>query len=235
MTAAAERGTAAAERGLPQVADAERADPHCLPTDRALELLAAAPWRRLAVIGDSLAEGVGDPVPGYPDLPWPERLRLLLADRDPALAYLNSGRRGLTSAQIAEEQLAGALAFAPDLACVLAGGNDTLSRTFDLARTTAGIDHLVGALSAAGAQPVLFTLMDFTYWREGRSPLRVRLLDINEEIRRLAEQHGALLVDMARHPASRERDMYSRDGIHPSMRAHAVIAAHLVRELSGVR
>jgi hypothetical protein len=40
----------------------EAADPHCLTLGTAGALLAEAPWRRLVVVGDSIAQGVREPV-----------------------------------------------------------------------------------------------------------------------------------------------------------------------------
>jgi hypothetical protein len=39
----------------------EAADPHCPGAGEGARLLQNAPWRRFAVIGDSLPEGLGDP------------------------------------------------------------------------------------------------------------------------------------------------------------------------------
>jgi hypothetical protein len=91
-------------------------DPFCLTDDVAVRLLADAPWRRLAVIGDSIAEGLGDPVDGYRDLPWAERLADGLSAAVGDLSYLNLGVRGLTAGEIRRTQLTDALAFSPDLA-----------------------------------------------------------------------------------------------------------------------
>ena len=43
----------------------EAADPYCLRAGEAKALLAGHPWRRFAVLGDSVASGVGDPIDGY--------------------------------------------------------------------------------------------------------------------------------------------------------------------------
>ncbi|SRR5690606_12714385 len=94
-------------------------------------LLAGAPWRRLVVLGDSVAEGIGDPAPGYPDRSWADQLALAVDRVAPGLVYRNLGVRGLESDRILEEQVPAAVRFAPDLAVVSAGGNDILGRRFD--------------------------------------------------------------------------------------------------------
>ena len=67
----------------------EANDTYCLCADEAGALLAGAPWRRLLVMGDSIAAGIGDPVQGYLDGGWADRLAAALA-----AAYLNVGRAG---------------------------------------------------------------------------------------------------------------------------------------------
>src|SRR5215211_3749346 len=78
----------------------EIADPHCLSDSDAADLLRGAPWRRFAVMGDSFAEGVGGPCPGYADVPWAERVAEALRANQPDLAYLNTGKMGLRTAEV---------------------------------------------------------------------------------------------------------------------------------------
>jgi hypothetical protein len=59
-------------------------------------------FRRIAVLGDSIAVHRGDPVDGYPTQTWAERLVLALAPD----AYLNLGVHGARAAEIRAGQLA---------------------------------------------------------------------------------------------------------------------------------
>lgn len=47
-------------------ASAEATDPYRLPDAEADQLLATAPWKRYVVVGDSLAEGLGEATPATP-------------------------------------------------------------------------------------------------------------------------------------------------------------------------
>ena len=49
-------------------------EPYALPFTRHVALLRGAPWRRVAVLGDSIAEGVREPHHGYRDLSWIDRI-----------------------------------------------------------------------------------------------------------------------------------------------------------------
>src|SRR6185369_7957676 len=91
--------------------DVETVDPWCLRDREAATLLAGHPWRRFAVLGDSVAEGLTEPVAGYHPLPFADRVRVELARSRPDLAYLNLGRRNLRAAEVRATQLAPALAF----------------------------------------------------------------------------------------------------------------------------
>lgn len=212
-------------------------DPYCLTDVEAARLVRRAPWQRLAVLGDSLAAGVGDDVEGYPSGGWAATVaRVLACVRGGDFAYLNLGERNRFAAEVREQQLAGALAFRPDLAVVLCGGNDMLRRRFDLTSVVAQMEAMVAALRAIGADVVTFGLMDIT--RSGlmpleyTEPLRERLRRYRDAVAALASRQGAIHVDLSEHPAAAEAASYSPDLLHPSARGHAVIATATVFELA---
>ncbi|MCX4763970.1 SGNH/GDSL hydrolase family protein [Streptomyces sp. NBC_01275] len=211
---------------------AEAADPHCVSPAESDALLASAPWKRLAVFGDSAAEGLGQPVPGYRTIPWGERLRDSLARVSPGLEYANFGRRGLLSGQIREQQLERVLEFAPDLACLVAGGNDAFAPRFSPDEVEETIDGIVSALRASGSDVLLFGLMDASAALPELRPGRSRMIKLNAAVRAVAERHDGVFVDLWEHPARADADMYSDDKIHNSMRGHAAIAADTIRALS---
>lgn len=221
--------------GRPQTAahdSVERTDPYCVRADEAELLLAGAPWRRFSVIGDSLAEGLGEARSGYLDLPWAERVRDGLARVQPELAYQNLGYRGLLAAQVRDTQLAAAVDFGPDLATVVAGGNDLFGLRFDPDAVEAAIDEMVGALTAAGALVVTFGLMDVAAAWPQFVAVRPRMQALNDRVRAVSERHGAVLVDMWDHPVCGDLSAYSADMKHTSMRGHAILAAETIKALS---
>jgi lysophospholipase L1-like esterase len=211
----------------------EAHDAHCLADEAIDGLLDGAPWRRFALVGDSLAEGVGDPSPGYRTSPWGERLRDALRRQVPSLAYANLARRGLRTAEIRAAQLDGALAFQPDLAGVIGGGNDLLVTPFEPDAVAAELEAMIVALRATGAQVITWTLQDITRaWPAlAEGPLLDRLTMLNDGVREVSARHGTILVDLEAAPASGEPDVYSRDLMHSSMRGHAIIAAATIRRL----
>lgn len=221
---------------LPAAAvDAEATDPYCLRPGEGAALLAGHPWRRFTALGDSVAEGVGEPVPGYRRLGWVDRLAQALAVHRADLAYLNLGARDLRAAQVRERQLAAALAFAPDLALIACGANDALRPRYDPDLVRREVTAMVRALQQHGADVLtvsLFVLSSYPHSRHGlRPPLAGRLRRLAGDAHALAEELGTVHIALDGHPAETDPSLYSGDGIHGNDRSHAIAAAEAVRRL----
>jgi lysophospholipase L1-like esterase len=213
--------------------DAEVADPYTLSADSAAAALAGSRWRRLAVLGDSLAKGVGDPSPGYRDLSWADRVADALRAVQPSLQYLNTGERGARVGDVVSGQLPAVLGFRPDLAIVVCGGNDLLAADYSAGATGTLLGVLCRSLRAVGADVLTFTLQDITaaYPSLGSS-LRDGIGGLNDVIRSVAGSCDAIVVEMWGHPSQGDQDVYSADMMHASRRGHAIVAAATVRRLA---
>jgi lysophospholipase L1-like esterase len=209
----------------------EDADEHCLSEAAADRLLRDAPWKRFAVVGDSLAKGIGESLAGYADASWCERVAGALRRRHPDLAYVNLGKVGLLAADVRAEQLGPALDFKPDLVGLVAGGNDALSKTFDPEQVESELDAMTAAVRETGADVVLFAVQDISGAYPKLTAVSAPLRALADRVRTVAHRHDAILVDMAAHPTATSRDMYSSDLMHSSMRGHAVIAAATITAL----
>src|SRR5690606_6646189 len=130
----------------------EESDPFRLPPARAAELLAGAPWRRFAVIGDSLSAGTGHSRPGYTTLGWADRVADALRRARPAAAYLNPGRIGATTADPPAEQMRPVRAFEPDLLHLPSGANDLFRREPDFAAIGREMHRMFALAAETGAQ-----------------------------------------------------------------------------------
>jgi lysophospholipase L1-like esterase len=228
--------SAVAETGRPAAPyPSEAADPDVLDPGQEALLLQGAQWDRFAVIGDSVAEGVGEPQPGYANVPWADRVARALRERRPGLAYLNIGERGRTSFEVRDLQLGRALAFDPDLAAICCGGNDMFAKDFDAQRTGTEIDLMALQLAECGSQVLLCSLFDITQAIEmpGKlgERLRARQESLYAEIREVAERRGAIFTDLVAHPRSADPAIYASDMIHCSMSGHAIAASATIRSI----
>lgn len=199
-------------------------------------LLRGAPWRRIAVLGDSIAEGVREPHPGYLDQSWIDRIAEPLRAAAPGLTVMNLGVRDLLASEVRERQLEPALSFRPDLAIVAAGGNDALRRTFAPEDVARELDGIVGPLRAAGADVLMIELLDIAASglvpAEFAAPLDERMRKLAALTRAVASRHGAMLVEMRGHPASADPEVYASDRLHLNARGHAIVGTEAVRVLS---
>ncbi len=206
---------------------AESIDPYVLRPNEARSLLAGAEWKRFAVLGDSLAEGVGDTTNGYFTLSWADRVAAELG----VPAYLNLGTERLTARAVARDQLEQAVAWRPDLVAVIAGGNDVLNADPDLYETERALESIYRRTRESGADVVAFTLMDpSSIFGDGRLARRIGAL--NSMIRHLAARVGVTLADLAIRPFGDERSIYSADLKHPNMRGHAIVASAVIESLA---
>ena len=183
-------------------------------------------FRRIVVLGDSIAVHPGDPVDGYPTRTWAQRLVLALAP----VAYLNLGVSGARAAEIRAGQLAPALRFRPDLALVAAGANDATRKSFRPAEVEAELAAMIGPLSGAGALVVTLGCFDLSSTLGVEAAGRLRAL--GDLTAGLARRHGGLHVSFADRSASRD-GVLSADGLHINARGHAVVAAAILSRLMG--
>ncbi|MCB0875308.1 MAG: SGNH/GDSL hydrolase family protein [Solirubrobacterales bacterium] len=154
---------------------------------------------RFVAIGDSTTEGLVDLYPDGTLRGWADRLAERLAVTNPDLTYANLAVRGRKAPQIRAEQLEPAIRLEPDLASVLGGLNDVLRRNFDLDRVVADLDAVTSALIDRGATVLTFTFPDPTaVITVAAARIAARVDELNERVRRMSEERGAVLVDLDR-------------------------------------
>jgi len=215
----------------------EASDPYCLRDGESARLLAGHPWRRFVVLGDSVAEGLAEPVEGYSKLQLADRLAAELRAACPPLAYRNLGHRGLRAREVRAEQLQPALDFDPDLALVVCGGNDAFPATYKPDLVDVELTAMVTALRDAGADVITVGIYNVSYspviadWL--RPGLRERMRTLSERTGKLAAELGTLHLNLSAHPAVTDPSLYSSDGRHGNARSDAIAVAEAVRMLGG--
>ena len=216
----------------------ETSDPYCRWPTGSATLMRSAPWRRLVVLGDSVAAGIREPLEGYRDLDAAARVAEALATAHPSFSYHNLGERDLRTAEIRERQLRPALDLRPDLVIVAAGGNDALRRSFDEERFRDDLTSIIRPLVAQGAQLVTIGLFDLA--RSGlvpdpyAGPMAERFDRLDMLTSRVAIEHGGVHVENHGHPLAAEPGIFAGDRIHCNARGHAIAAANLAGALGSL-
>jgi lysophospholipase L1-like esterase len=181
--------------------------------------------KRLVSLGDSFTEGVGDDDPAAPHgvRGWADRTAEQLAVHDPEFRYANLAIRGKLLPQVLAEQLEPALAMAPDLVTLYAGGNDLMRPKVDIDGLMDAYEAAVARIRATGARLVLFTGVDGV-----EDPLfrriRGRVAIYNEHVRGIAARHGALLVDLWSMRQLRDRRRWAPDRLHLNALGYTEVA-----------
>jgi lysophospholipase L1-like esterase len=183
---------------------------------------------RFAVLGDSVSEGVGDPLPGGGWRGWAALLAEGLAAEPEGTRVLNLARSGARSGDVAGPQLEAALRYRPHLASVLVGGNDTLRGGFDIHLVAAELHAVLGALRAGGSEVLTACLPDpgtvlGLPWPLAR-PLGRRMRALNDTVHALSTHHGAHHVHAAEHHWATLPGALSADRLHPSETGHRLLA-----------
>ncbi|MEV4465157.1 SGNH/GDSL hydrolase family protein [Micromonospora echinofusca] len=219
---------------LPSDRIQELQDPHIMPAEEITAQLQGAPWTRYAAIGDSIVAGNREPVEGYTDLSWADRVAAGLRRINPQLEYQNFGVQDLLAAEVRATQLDPALDFKPDIAIVVAGGNDLLGKHFDTAAVETEQARMVSALRSRGCTVVTMGLFDNTWTPyvadKYKAVMKQRLQQFADLTQAVTQRMGGLHVDLPNHPASRE-PIFATDGLHLNARGHAIVATEVIRTL----
>ncbi|MGW3863673.1 SGNH/GDSL hydrolase family protein [Streptomyces sp. NPDC005047] len=180
---------------------------------------------RFVALGDSLTEGVGDPV-GHGWRGWAALLATGLAEQ-PVL-FTNLARSGAQTVDVAERQLPAGLALRPDLVSVVVGVNDTLRRTFDLGAIAARLDTVYGACTGRGALLLTACLPDpgtmLGLPDALARPLARRQRAVNAVVHALSDRYGAVHLHACEGGWTTDRSMWSVDRLHPGERGHRQLA-----------
>ncbi|MEU7875480.1 SGNH/GDSL hydrolase family protein [Dactylosporangium sp. NPDC049140] len=190
-------------------------------------------YRRYVAVGDSTTEGMDDPDGRGGYRGWADRFAEHVARAQPghSLEYANLAIRGRTAPKIRAEQLAPALALEPDLATVVAGMNDIMRGSFDVAAVAADIQAMQEALVASGTTVLTFTLPDPAPVMPIAKPLRGRVLALNEAIRKTTADSGAILLDLGAYPVASDPRLWSDDRLHANSAGHERIGHALAYAL----
>jgi phosphatidylinositol alpha 1,6-mannosyltransferase len=183
-------------------------------------------WSRFVALGDSLTEGLCDAsrMPSGEFRGWADRLAELLAHTgDGPFRYANLAIRSKRVHHLVAEQVPRALELRPDLVSVLIGANDLVGPRPVIADLVAQVEAAVRTLRAGGADVLLVTP-----FLPRRTAARVlfarRFAAYNSELRRIAAQTGAILLDLEATPAIGDLPLWADDRVHLRSSGHRFVA-----------
>ncbi|MER7003881.1 GDSL-type esterase/lipase family protein [Dactylosporangium sp. NPDC000555] len=199
--------------------------------------LAGHPWRRYAVLGDSVVQQPG----GFAEL---VRDELDAAGSGsigagPGVASLNLGRRNLRAAEVRATQLSPALAFAPDLALVVCGANDAMRPGYEARADAvdAEVAGIIRPLQEAGARVItvsVFVMREYPRLPAWLGPgFARRMALLARRTNALAAALGTIHVDLSDHPAIGAGEaLTGEDGLHGNAHSHRIAAAAVIQRLT---
>ena len=188
-------------------------------------------FERYVAIGDSSTEGLDDPDGRGHYRGWADRLAQHIARAQGSLLYANLAIRGRETHRILAEQLEPALAMRPDLVTLFCGTNDVVRKRFDVEATARDVRTMQTRLIAAGATVLGFTLPDLSRVMPLARPVAPRVHALNEALRSVSRETGALLLDFATYPVAEDPRLWSADRLHANSAGHERIAAALAWKL----
>ncbi|MFC1412712.1 SGNH/GDSL hydrolase family protein [Streptacidiphilus sp. N1-12] len=183
---------------------------------------------RVAALGDSLTEGLGDRAADGAWRGWAALLAGGLAPLAEAVELRNLAVSGARTPDVLHRQLPSAQHHRPQLASVVVGVNDTLRAAYDINAVARNLDATLGALADDGALLLTACLPD-----PGRMlglpaslarPLARRMRSVNEVVHALSERYGAVHVHVVDCDWVHDPRMWSVDRLHPSERGHRALA-----------
>ncbi|WP_243854491.1 SGNH/GDSL hydrolase family protein [Canibacter zhoujuaniae] len=190
------------------------------------------PWNRMVVIGDSFAEGVGDPDDTAPGglRGWADRVATVLAKHNPDLAYANLAVRGKVIDQVIAEQVDKALALKPDLVFISAGGNDVLRPKANIIEIIAKQESIVKRFTEAGATVVLFSAFDSSEGVFKAIYSRAALYSMHQ--RTVAERYDAIIVNLWARTELTDSRYWAEDRLHLNPLGHHAVAICILDSLN---
>ena len=186
-----------------------------------------------AALGDSFTEGVGDPYnDGVSCRGWSDRFAEHLAARRPGLRYANLAIRGKCVGEVLDEQVPAAVAMAPDLVSLAAGGNDMLKPRCNPDTLADTFETAVATLTSAGSKVMVFTGFDPTAFPVLRL-IRGKAAVYSMHLRGIAAKYDCLLADLWPMRILTDRRLWSPDRLHLNADGHRRVAL-LASAVAGV-
>lgn len=198
------------------------------------------PWKTVVALGDSFTEGIGELVDGMELRSSIDHMAIVMRRSCPELSYTNLAKRGLTVAEVREQQLSAALALEPNFVSVIAGANDALKGRWHAKGYEQEMRTMLEAFKGVGSTIFMGSWPDWTERlplpESHRTRLRTQLEEGNTITNRLAAEFDTIFLDVWDAPIGKDLSYWSADQIHPNARgylAYAKLGIEAVRSKTG--
>lgn len=186
-------------------------------------------------LGDSLTEGLSDKYSDGTFRGWADRVADEMSKHSADFRYANLAVRGKLIEQVVSEQLSAALPWIKQpgtLVTFHAGANNVLRPKFEPAQVFETYRDAVAQISETGAKLLLFTVREVSnpktktqhYWNQ-------RFVPFNENVKRVAEQFGATVMDANSQEVFGDPRMLAADRLHLSSEGHRRVAAAVLNSI----
>lgn len=186
-------------------------------------------------IGDSFTEGMGDYWPGGLERGWADLVAVGLARAaGTPVRYANLAIRGRKLGPLLAEQLAPAIAMAPDLLSINGGGNDIMRPSISVDDVADRIVAAAAQATDAGIRVLLLSGADPSEHLPGGRVMRRRGDELTRALLARLDRLPAELVgfcDNFGDPVLRDAGYWSEDGLHLNTRGHYRVASNALRAL----
>lgn len=189
---------------------------------------------RIASIGDSFTEGVGDDIAPYAVRGWADLVAAGLAAAGHEVRYANFAIRGRLMKAIVDEQLPQALDLdpLPELLTVNGGGNDMLRPNLSMDDMRAQTERVIAACRDRGVRPLIVTGGNPSAHLPRQRMIDQRCDDFEQMLEELVKDHPGLdVVNNLADAELRTAPYWATDRLHLNALGHARVAARVLTAL----
>lgn len=155
---------------------------------------------------------------------WADRTADVLASDNPKFTYMNLAIRGKLLQQVIDEQIPKVKEFVTGKDTLIsfhAGANDVIRPNYVPEIAKQRYKRAVADLTSTGATVMLFTVIDKVDGKGKVADLwHERFADFNENVRKVAREYGAVLMESKDAPFLADKRLLNRDRLHLNPEGH---------------
>ena len=193
-------------------------------------------YNRFIALGDSMTEGMQDEKIKGKYRGWADRVADAMADSYQNFTYANLAVRGKKVGQVLSEQVPIAIGLvdgATTLISFHAGANDVIRPKYDPVKTFQEYNQAVRELVKSGATVMLFCVLEDSGAKtRGAKIWKERFETFNENVRKMASEVGAILLDPNQESSWRHPGFIHEDRLHLNSLGHYRVAQAVLARLN---